>query len=156
MSIFGNLKEKTKNWFGGDDFYDDDDVTMETNDNLFPPVEQQTARPRTPAPSRAASNDREHIISVEQKTQHRLMILAPTAFKAGSEEIVLNLRKGHIIMLNLERTPDKDRTPLIAFASGVVKALDGDMKQVAGHAWALTPARVPMGGVVGQLEHTWS
>ncbi len=99
------------------------------------------------APRQAAQTDSQK----ENKPSINLKVMRPQKF-ADAPLVADELMAGNTVVMNLERVERDELRHLLDFISGVLYALDGSMKKIAGNStFILTPCNVALSEVEEEL-----
>ena len=82
----------------------------------------------------------------------QVVVIKPERFETAAE-IADHLRGRRTVLMNLEEAPKEITRRLVDFLSGVIYAIDGNIRKVASNTYILTPHGVNLvGNQMDELE----
>lgn len=107
--------------------------------------EMDSADPATP-PAKGRSN----IVSLHTQKNVRLVLFEPRTYEE-TQEIADNLKSHRPVVVNLQRVRRDHGLRIVAFLSGTVYALNGNIQKLGPDIFICTPANVDIQGTITEL-----
>lgn len=146
MMAFADIGGKLKSLFDVDDdeeFVDEQEPAAET---------QPVAQPTTPAPQAQTSQYRtgNKVVAMTKpaSTQGAKIELYEPRIYSDAKEVGRNLLDNTAVLVNFTRLESEDARRIVDFLTGVVFAVNGEIKRVGDRIFLVTPANFEVSGAL--------
>ncbi len=107
-------------------------------------------------PRRESSSGNGRVLNINAKAQFQVVMFRPTSFKDDAWMIADELLQRHMVVLNLEKTDEKEAEHILYFISGVAYANNGKFRPITNKTVIVVPYNVDLTGndVMDELENS--
>jgi cell division inhibitor SepF len=140
MSKIGNAFGKFFDMNDSEDDYEEEPVEAD--------VPEEPQRAQTPAPDRVTPN-RNNVVSMSQKAAKgaKIELYEPRIY-SDAKEIGRNLLGDTAVLVNFTHLEGEDAKRIVDFMTGVVFAVNGEIKRVGDRIFLVTPANFEVSGTL--------
>ncbi len=146
------LFDKMKNVFApddDDDYYDDEDMDMEGEDDEPSYSHSQRSNEYLPSSSynRRSESSRlgSKVVSINTNIQMQVRIINPVKYE-DAQEICDEVKARKPVVVNLEKMEYPTAQRIMDFLSGTCYSLDGTIQKVASNIYIIAPENVSVSG----------
>lgn len=145
-----SIKNRFQNWF----YLDDEEVETEQPQKREVQKQQQPAssvktQPRNSRkPQQVEEQKSARVVSLQSVQKSSKVILAEPRVYAEAQDISEHLKNKRAVVVNLQKIDKAQGLRIVDFLSGVIDAIDGDIKRIGSDIFLCVPDNVEVTGAI--------
>lgn len=144
-----SIKNRFQNWF----YLDDEEMESEQPQKREPEQQQPTNsvknQPRkSRKPQQVEEQKSARVVSLQSVQKSSKVILAEPRVYAEAQDISEHLKNKRAVVVNLQKIDKAQGLRIVDFLSGVIDAIDGDIKRIGSDIFLCVPDNVEVTGAI--------